>query len=514
MRKLAAGVLVAAIVAVVVVGLTSTAVVVVRSPERALPPPVLRDLDAILARDTLVALTSYNATSYFLYRGQPFGYEYELLKAFAEETGITFYMRVVPRDSLLPMLNRGVGDIVAARIIPSDRDTAHFNYTAELYQTRPALVQLEAPPEEARGAEGTRATPSDEAVLPTSVDTALASAPSEPPPLPLQIAARFVRRLRDLDGREVHLPSNSAYVERLVELEDAISGDIEVVEVDTTSESLIRDVARAEIAYTVAEENVALLEESFYTNLSVAPTVGPTHGVTWAVRGNAPVLLRALDDWIGANRDGPLFAELYQRYYVDRQRYRERVASRYLTGSTRVLSDYDALFRRAADSLGWDWRLFASQAYQESEFVPTAQSWAGAAGLLQLMPATARAYGVADPYKPEDNVAGAVRFIRWLEDYWDGIIADPDERLKFVLASYNTGHGHVEDARLLAAKNGDDDTKWEDVAYWLLQKAKAEVYTDPVVRHGFCRGLEPVQYVARILDRYEHYRQFVPAGPV
>jgi membrane-bound lytic murein transglycosylase F len=109
---------------------------------------------------------------------------------------------------------------------------------------------------------------------------------------------------------------------------------------------------------------------------------------------------------------------------------------------------------------------------------------------------------------------GAVRYLRWLaRTYWDREIADQGERLKFVLASYNAGAGHVMDARRLAAAEGGDPDVWADVAYWLLQKSQADVYNRPEVRHGFCRGLEPVQYVARILDRFAHYRQFVPAGP-
>jgi membrane-bound lytic murein transglycosylase F len=180
------------------------------------------------------------------------------------------------------------------------------------------------------------------------------------------------------------------------------------------------------------------------------------------------------------------------------------------------LSEYDDLFRREVGQLGWDWRLLASLAYQESQFLPTARSWAGAQGLLQLMPGTARVLGVRNRYDPEENVSGGVRFLVDLTARWTPLIADPDERLRFILASYNVGPGHVDDARRLTEKYGGDSHVWENVAYWLLQKSKREVYTDPVVRHGFARGLEPVTYVAKILERYEHYRQFVTgeeAGP-
>jgi membrane-bound lytic murein transglycosylase F len=152
--------------------------------------------------------------------------------------------------------------------------------------------------------------------------------------------------------------------------------------------------------------------------------------------------------------------------------------------------------------------------YQESRFKPTARSWAGATGLLQLMPATGRQFGVRNPNDPQQNVAGAVRFLQWLTRYWTARIPDPEERLKFILASYNTGAGHVEDAQRLAEANKDNPKRWADVSYWLLQKSKREVYRNPVVKYGFSRGIEPVTYVAIILDRFAHYKQFVvdPAG--
>ena len=478
-----------------------------RSPESVpqFPPPIERDLGAIAERDTLVALTSYNSTSYFVYRGQAMGYEYELLQAFAEDLDLVLRMRVVPRDSLFAMLNRGDGDIGAARIVPTDEDTVHFAYSGELYRTRPMVVQRDADPG------------LDEDGVPEAVDSLTdIQAPTNPAAAPddtIEIAARSVRSPADLAGEEVYLPEGSPYVERLIELEDQITGDIDVVEVDTTSESLIRQVANAELPLTVAQQNVAELEQSQFSNLAVTPAVGPTHPVTWAVRGNAPELLRALNEWIQEHRDTELFRDLYQKYYVDRRGYRERVESRYLTSETGTLSDYDALLRQAASTTGLDWRLLAAQTYQESRFEPRARSWAGAMGLLQIMPATARDLGVDDPFDPRQNVEGAVRYLKWLEDnYWAEAIPDSLERVKFVLASYNTGAGHVMDARRLTEKYGGDDTNWEEVAFWLLRKSKAEWYNDPVVRHGYARGLEPVEYVARILDRYEHYRQFVPLG--
>lgn len=475
-------------------------------------PPVAYDWDAIQARDTLVLLTTYNSTSYFLYRGEPMGFEYELARAFAEAHDLVLRTLVVrDRDSLYTLLRQGVGDVVAARLIARPADTARVAFSAPLYATQPVLVQREAPPlPDSLPAPVPRLLARDAgAALDTAAETA--TTPASAPAGGVVLRARRIVRPAQLAGEQVHVGPSSAYTDRLLELSDEITGDIEVVEVESTAtvEALMRSVALGEINLTVSPANVAELSEAYYDNLLVRPALGLPDSVAWALRPNAPALRTALDAWLADYHASGQMEALYRRYFVDRAGYRERVASDYLASETGRLSPYDALFQRHAPALGWDWRLLASQAFQESRFEPTARSWAGAAGLLQLMPGTARQYGVTSPYDPEDNVAGAVRFLDWLLDYWAERIPDETERLEFVLASYNAGHGHVEDARRLTAKHGGNDARWEEVAYWMLQLSKRDYYTDPVVRYGFCRGLEPVSYVSRILDRYEHYRQFV-----
>lgn len=497
----------AAILALFLVGgLLVTSIIFAANPETgvSIPDPIERDLGAILERDTLVALTSYTSTSYFLYRGQPFGFEYELLRDFAEEQGVVFQIEVVPRDSILYYLNSGRGDIAAARLQPVEEDTSQFEFTANLYETNSVVVQQSAPFDSTEVAQDVVQD------VPGEIVERLQERVGDAQTQPLRIRARPIRQPEDLAGQDVFLPTGDPYIDRLVEVQNEITGEIQVIEVDTTSESLIRQVAIGNIELTVAQENVAELEEGYFDNLLLTPTIGAPHGVAWAVRDNAPTLEQALNEWILANRDTGRWNQLYRKYYVDRRGYRERIETGYLTGETGVLSDFDDLLKRYAPGIGWDWRLLGSQMYQESRFQPRARSWAGAMGLLQIMPGTASDLGLDDPYDPEANVEAAVRYIEWLEDeYWIERIPDPEERLKFILASYNAGPGHIFDAQRLAEAEGGDPTLWEDVAFWLLQKSNPEVYNRPEVRHGYARGLEPVHYVQIILERYAHYQQFV-----
>lgn len=457
--------------------------------------PVKRDLAEIKERGTLVVVAPYNSTTYFIYRGEPLGYEYELLQSFAREQGVELKM-VVAADpkSLLPLLNSGEGDIAAGRLIPTPESEPHVSFTRALYRTEPALVQQEAAPEQA--GKGT--------------EKALAPGPADELPA-VDIEARLITKPAQLSGQTVTVPEKSPYQRTIVELADEISGDIHVVEMGGAiqDEALAQKVARGEVQFTVMQGNLAELKEAEFKNLKVRPIIGRSHSVAWALRKNSPELMQALNSWIEEKKNGTLFDKLYKKYFIDRRSHLERVESGLLTSATGKLCQYDDLLKQNATEINRDWRLLASQAFQESRFKPDARSWAGAVGLMQLMPATAREFGVKDPLDPADNVQGAVKFLKWLEDYWRERITDDNERLKFILASYNTGAGHVQDAQRLAEKYGGNPEVWEDVSYWLLQKSTQQYSSDPVVKFGFCRGLEPVNYVSHILARFERYKQFV-----
>lgn len=466
-----------------------------RSKNVPMVEPIRRDLAEIHERGQLTVLAPYNSTTYFLYRGEPLGYEYELLETFARENNLALKMVVVTDPkSILPLLNSGEGDIAAGRLIPTQENQIHVSFTRALYRTEPALVQQESSPE---------------AASPVA-QQALAPGPADPLP-EVDIQARLITHPAQLAGKTVNLPEQSPYRNTLVELSDEISGDVYVVETSgqLQDEALAQKVARGEVEFTVMQGNLAEIKEAEFKNLKVRPVIGRSHSVAWAVRRNSPELMNQLNNWIAEKKNGSLFDRLYKKYFIDRRGHLERVASEYLTSSTGKLCQYDQLLKQHAVSLNWDWRLLAAQTFQESRFKPDARSWAGAGGLLQLMPATAREFGVSNAFDPEDNVQGAVRFLKWLQEYWEDRVSDEGERLKFILASYNAGAGHVEDARRLTAKYGGDPQVWKDVSYWLLQLSVQQYSTDPVVKFGFCRGMEPVNYVAHILKRFDHYKQFV-----
>jgi membrane-bound lytic murein transglycosylase F len=174
------------------------------------------------------------------------------------------------------------------------------------------------------------------------------------------------------------------------------------------------------------------------------------------------------------------------------------------------LSPFDDLVKAQADEHEFDWRLIVAQMYQESRFDPNAKSWAGARGLMQVMPRTARELGVENLKDPEQGIIAGVRYLSWLRDRFESELPVRD-RMWFALAAYNAGAGHVRDARRLAKRQGWSSNRWFDnveKAMLLLSKSK---YANNAA-HGYVRGSEPVRYVREIRDRYQAYLKLTNNG--
>jgi len=198
---------------------------------------------------------------------------------------------------------------------------------------------------------------------------------------------------------------------------------------------------------------------------------------------------------------------IYNRYFKSPRTSLIRMNSDYSSFGGNKLSPFDTLIKEGASKLGWDWRLLASLVYQESHFLPQGESWAGARGLMQLMPETAKRFGAKNLDDPQQSLKAGVGYLQYLDKYWLPKVPDPVQRVKFVMASYNAGLSHIIDAHKLAEKHGKDPTRWDDnVEYFLLKKSDPKYYRDPIVTAGFCKCEEPVNYVKDVLDRYEEYR--------
>ena len=202
---------------------------------------------------------------------------------------------------------------------------------------------------------------------------------------------------------------------------------------------------------------------------------------------------------------------LYLSSFTKRGSYLNLSDTMRILNNNSTISDWDMHIIVFSDTLNWDWRLLASLIWQESRFKPNVTSFAGAYGLMQVMPQTGRNFGIDIKSSPENNIRGGVTYLRHLQHFFAERIPDDNERLKFILAAYNAGEGNVVDAMRLAEKHGRNPLIWDNnVAFFLLKKSEPEYYNDPVVRNGYCRGHEPVNFVTGVLERYAQYLSVTP----
>ena len=449
-----------------------------RDVEQLRPENRITHMEMIREYGALKVVTEYNSISYFLYRGQPLGFQYEMLQELANHMDLPLEVSVsndLGRN--FSDLQEGQVDLIAMNLTITSNRKQEVAFTEPLLQTRQVLVQRKPLQWEKMNHK--------------------------------QQEAALIRNQLDMEGKEVYVQAGSVYEARLRTLSDEIGGGINIREVNLESERLIQRVALGEIDYSVCDENVGLVNATYYPHLDVGTAISFPQHVAWAVHPASDSLRKAIDLWISDFRRTDKYAILYHKYFNNRHSYRSIHSEYYTLGSGKI-SPFDTVIRKESERIGWDWRLMASVIYQESRFNPEAVSWAGAFGLMQMMPITAKSYGITVDSSPEEQIRAGASFIKWLDERLDDVITDPDERIKFILASYNIGLGHIQDARRLAAQYESDPNIWfGSVDQWLLKKSEPEYYTDAVVRHGFARGIETYNFVKDILDRYEHYKNIV-----
>ena len=438
-------------------------------------------LNRILREKKIVATTDYNSTNYFVYRGEPMGYQFELLKSFADYLGVKAEIKIINSlDESFECVNTGKCDLVALGLTVTKERSKIIDLTSPLMQTRQVLIQRK--PEKWR-----KMRTWDE------------------------IESHLIRNPLELAGKTIYIQKGAIYSQRLKNLSDEIGANIPVVEhPDASVEELITMVAQGKIDYTVCDEHIALVNSKYYQDIDAKTAISFPQNIAWGIKKNEKGLLDTINAWIASYNRTNDYAYLYNKYFKHTRSINFANNNYASENNNSKISPFDVYIKEYSKNINWDWRLLASLIYQESRFYPQAKSWAGAFGLMQLMPHNAEKYGIDSTSSPKDQISAGVKFIKLLDKQFEEKIPDKTERTKFVLASYNAGIAHVYDARRLAEKYNKNPDIWTDnVDYYLLNKSKPEFYTDSVVRYGYCRGKEPFNFVNDIMERYDHYKNAV-----
>ena len=438
------------------------------------------DLEQIKASGTLRALTVYSGTSYFLYKGRPMGYEFELLERFAEYLDVDLEMIVVKNiNELFEKLNNGEDDIIAHGLTITTDRKEEVSFSNHLYLTKQVLVQKK--PDNWRGMSWTK------------------------------LKKALVHDTIDLLGDTISIRSMTSYKERIYNLSDELGGTIHInlLSGELATDEIIEKVVNGDIKYTIADNNIASIMATYYPILDVKVLVSFSQRIAWATRHDSQNLLNATNNWLKQIKRKIDFNVIYNKYFKNKKYFRRRIKSNFYSLNNQQISPYDGLIKKHSKVLNWDWRLVASQVYQESKFDPRVSSWAKASGLMQLMPNTAKELGVTNRSDPEQSIKGGTKYLKRI---WKNFEHIPDsiQRTKFAMASYNCGMGHVFDAQRLAEIEGLKKDVWDDhVETMVLKLSKPEYYNHPIVKYGYVRGLEPYNYVKQIFERYQHYVQFI-----
>jgi len=439
-----------------------------------------RDLEQIKASGTLRALTVYSGTTYYLYKGRPMGYEFELLERLAEYLDVDLEMIVVNNvDDLFEKLNNGEGDIVAHGLTITTDRKEDVSFTNHLYLTKQVLVQKK---------------PDDWRSLSWG-----------------KLKKALVHDPIGLLGDTVSVRDMSSYKERIYNLSEELGGTIyvDILPGELATDEIIEKVVNKDIKYTFADNNIASIMATYYPVLDVKVPVSFSQRIAWATRHDSEDLLNATNNWLKQIKRKIDFNVIYNKYFKNKKYYRRRIKSNFYSLNKQQISPYDGLIKKYSKPLNWDWRLVASQVYQESKFDPRVSSWAKASGLMQLMPETAIELGVTNRSDPEQSIKGGTKYLKRIWKKFEHI-PDSIQRTKFAMASYNCGMGHVFDAQRLAEIEGLKRDVWDDnVETMILKLSEPKNYNHPIVKYGYVRGLEPYNYVRQIFERHKHYVQFI-----
>jgi len=422
------------------------------------------DSDSHPLPDTLRVATLYSPTSYFIYRDEPMGYDYSLLNQFAEDKGLKIELTVAPSlQKMIELLDSGKVDLMAYEVPVTAEYKRDVVACGPEYLTYQVLVQ------------------------------------------PKKDVDSLITDETQLVGKDIYVEEHSKYQYRMQNLNEELGGgiNIHVIDRDTLiTEDLIEMVSSGQIPLTVVDSDIARLNRTYYKDLDISLPLSFPQKSSWGVSPHNRWLADTINAWFAQEQPKERQARLLKRYF---ELSKNDDGGFNIDLSKGRISPFDNLFKKYAAEIGMDWRLLAAQGYHESHFDSTRVSWAGARGIMQIMPRTARAYNLSQSKitNPDANIHTSTRIIKDLDKSLSKRVADSDERRKFVLAAYNAGIAHVYDAIALAAKYGKDPQKWDDnVEIALQMKANPEYYTDPVCRAGYFRGRETVAYVRQVMDFY------------
>jgi membrane-bound lytic murein transglycosylase F len=422
------------------------------------PPPLL---DQILDLGQLRVVTRNTPTTYFVGTEGPAGPEFDLVKGFADELGVSLVIETVESVSeVMPRLLSGDAHVAAAGLSLSGSRRNFVSY----------------------------GHPYD------SVDMHLI----------YKLGTGRPRSIEQAAGRTIEVVAGSSHSDMLASLSRIYpalrwseNGDVEVAD-------LLQKVASGELDFTLADSSDFNIQRHFYPELRVALDLRISGPIAWAFRkDDGDSLLRRADEYLIEARRQGMLAQVHDRYYGHTEQFDYVGTRAFVRHFDSRLPRYRQAFENAGNTHDIDWRLLAAIGYQESHWRSHAVSPTGVRGIMMLTQATADYLDIEDRLDPESSIFGGAEFYaRQMERIPDTV--DEPDRTWMALAAYNVGFNHLLDARQIVEWEGGDPDAWVDVSKTLPLLARERWYSR--VKYGYARGWEPVLYVNNIRNYYNILR--------
>ncbi len=434
----------------------------------------IQNLDTFFKRGKLVAICETSTISFFKNRNISLGYEYEILKHIAHELKVQ--LEVKPYSGSMAMnkaLIENRGDLIADFRVIGNHSPEHFIHTQPHTMSVISLVQRVPGKKE-----------------------------KNPPTL--------IENIYQLEGKSIHVQTNSIAHKKLKYFTDEYAISIDVIAVQDSREELIEKVSKGEYNYTVIEREIIAANRQLYNNLDYSLNLSFPYRIAFTLRGNSEPLRDTINTILDSFLQSDKYKQLVYKYIESDQKNFHRKVSLLLMNGQQI-STLDAKLKSEAAKIDWDWRLLSALIYKESRFVAYATSSQGTYGLMQFVGRTGAKYGVFPNSTPETQIEGGVKYLSFLQNLYADV-PDINHKSKFVLASYNAGPSHVQDARRVAAHFNEDHTQWEVVARYLTRLNQPEIYNLECVKHGAYNGQAAVNYVKAILSIHAEFENIYPAN--
>jgi membrane-bound lytic murein transglycosylase F len=429
------------------------------------PPPKPR---YPLEKKKLKVLTLHSINSFFLYDGEEHGLEYELLQLYAKHAGMA--IDIVTVDNYKEMYDSialGNFDLAMGTLFVNAAMDSITPFSDPLYNSDVILATREA---------------KDPVKQASPVHVIHHS------PLHFWIDEN--------DSIPAHFRDSANHLE-----------------LGLSKEIALERVATNKFPSLVVDKHDFLIMHSYFPQLKEHTVIQREQPVGFIFNPHATSLKDHFNAWHAKSRQTVNYRYTIQKYSDHSVFIKEKLKYEMPVILQGTISKYDDLIKQYANKEAFDWKLIAAIIHQESRFRPHVVSPVGAFGLMQLMPSVAKTYKInfSKLSSPDLNIATGTKYFRWIYNHFDKPEFSEEDKIKFSLASYNAGIGHIHDARALAAKYNLNPNVWTDnVEVMLLNKSTRKYYTDPLVKHGHCRGLETQVYVRNIMQYYEHYSNFLP----